>query len=222
MSLFHFTLIFYSLSTEKKDVERLVSVAYNDNSATIEDTTSSIKPENESNISTTPSADKSQSAEKRARMQKLDAERLVDALRSLKYYTERKLAQLTGGGGGGEGGGVVGKKNGKVPGRLSSGSESDVGDATSDEDIGCEGGGGGGGDGDGRNEGTVELFWSRWDDPAAGGENAALAANVHGVTNGTRHHSLSLSNNHGVNDIVITVSTISFSSCSYRKRFKLI
>ena len=134
--------------------------------------------------------------EQRARMQKLDAERLVDALRSLKYYTERKLAQLTGSGVrfGGKAG-TVAERNGKIPGRLSSGSESDLGEATSDED------GGVGGD----NEVTVELYWSRWDDsaPVTASENATVSlANGKLTTNGnapTRHHSLSLGTTHGVN-----------------------
>ena len=149
------------------------------------------------------SADSELETEKRVRLQKIDAERLVDALKSLKYYTERKLAQLTGGGGGGGGGfrkggrGNRGRaaKNGKIPGRLSSGSESDVGEATSDEDVGT---------GDDA-EGTVDLFWSRWDD--AGGEDDAGNAGK-APSNGnpaTRHHSLSLGNTHGVNQVLTTV-----------------
>ena len=183
-----------------------MSVAYSDASIT----DSSTEPE-ESSSSSSPSAVDSE-AESRAKMQKMDAERLVDALRSLKYYTERKLAQLTGSGIRGGGGGA-GVKNGKIPGRLSSGSESDVGEATSDEDAGggdvtVEGRRGGGGE----SEGTVELFWSRWDESTAGSvaaENAAApSTSVFASTNGnaaTRHHSLSLGNTHGVNNIIVTV-----------------
>ena len=159
--------------------------------------------------------------ERRAQMQKMDADRLVDALRSLRFYTERKLAQLTGGGGGRRGGGCGGagggKNNGKIPGRLSSGSESDVGEGTtSDEDLGLvEAGNEGDDDDDEDDDGddeTVELFWSRWDDSDSTGgstENAATAAANSGSSTSsdaaTRHHSLSLGNAHGVNNVMITV-----------------
>ena len=163
--------------------------------------------------------------ERRAQMQKMDADRLVDALRSLRFYTERKLAQLTGGGGGGGrrggGGGGGGKNNGKIPGRLSSGSESDVGEGTtSDEDLGLVEAGNEGDDDDDEDDDdeddeTVELFWSRWDDSDSTGgstENPAAAATNSGSSTSsdaaTRHHSLSLGNTHGVNNVMITVKSV--------------
>lgn len=208
------------LESSVGDVENLVSLAYND-VAEIEASTSNRDGSSDQAPSLSPSVNSAES-DQRERIQKIDAERLVDALRSLKFYTERKLAQLTGEKGDG-GGGL--KENGKIPYRLSSGSESDVGEATSDEDAtGCERGGG---EGSGRaaeaggkcEKATVELFWSRWDDDDGKLENAASSSNVYasssstasattgyGGNPATRHHSLSLGHTHGVNNIIITTS----------------